>query len=552
MSEQHIPTKESRIRADLADGRPGTHSDDPSQTSGNTANASSTPTSQVFVGLLGLYGLILLPILRANRLYNDDLKRALFGRTGWDSNGRPLTTLLMKLLQAYDHALVDISPLTQMGAAVVLAWTGVLIAKRFAVRSPWVAALVVFPLGAQPFFLENLSYKFDALSMALAMMFALLPFVVLSNTRRAWWLGILSIFVCLNLYQPAFNACLVFLLLEVILGQLQEQAPRALARALAFRVIQVGVAALIYEGIVGIHVNGWVKQKGAPIQGLHELPQVGTNVLNYLHYIGSSFDEQWWLYFGPVLLVLGLIPIVVGIRYATRMRHSLPAWFVPAIVISSVLLPFIAFAFALGPLLVLADPPIAARVLVGVGPLLVAGLLIMEAAFRRWQRSERWILSITAMFAIGLCVIASAYGNALAAQKDFEDHIASRLADDIADLANHPISSILLDGSAGYSPETAHIVDQFPIVASLTPPYLAAEDSFHTHMFLLYYLADFTDLRLQSDTDSERLKSSLLARACESSPVHTRSAYHLYLVDDTAVVLLGSAQSQRCRSTTRK
>src|SRR5262249_46718944 len=154
------------------------------------------------------------------RYYNDDLKRALIGRTGWDSNGRPLTTLLMKLLQFYDHALIDISPFTQIGAVAILAWAGVLIARRYAIRSPLVAALVAFPLGAQPFFLENLSYKFDSLSMSLALFLALLPVVALREDRRGWWLGVAALFASLCLYQPAFTAFLIFVLVEVVVAQL--------------------------------------------------------------------------------------------------------------------------------------------------------------------------------------------------------------------------------------------------------------------------------------------------------------------------------------------
>src|SRR5579871_5714427 len=74
----------------------------------HSPSASASPRIAGFLALF--YSVLLLPILRADRLYNDDLKRALFGHTSWDSNGRPLTTLLMKLLQCYDHALVDISP----------------------------------------------------------------------------------------------------------------------------------------------------------------------------------------------------------------------------------------------------------------------------------------------------------------------------------------------------------------------------------------------------------------------------------------------------------
>ena len=101
--------------------------------------------------------------------------------------------------------LVDISPLPQIGAVLVLTWIGVLIARRYVATSPRSAALVAFPLGAHPFFLENLSYKFDALSMSLAILLAVLPIVALDAGRRGWWLGVLAIFASLNFYQPAIN-----------------------------------------------------------------------------------------------------------------------------------------------------------------------------------------------------------------------------------------------------------------------------------------------------------------------------------------------------------
>lgn len=496
-----------------------------------------------------LYGLILFPILRADRLYNDDLKRALFGRTGWDSTGRPLTTLLMKLLQCYDSALVDISPFTQLGAVAVLAWTGASIAQRYGVRSAWLGALVVFPLGAQPFFLDNLSYKFDALSMTLAMTAALIPFLLIEKRGRSWWWGVLSLFVCLNLYQPAVTAFPVFALLEVPLAQLKEERPETLLRGIWARVTQAAAAGVVYEVVVGIHVNGWVKRKSAPIHGLEGLSQIGVNARAFLHYIGASFNTHWWMYFGPMLVLLAIVPVIVGLRYTWRVRGTQSIWLTSALGITSALLSAVAVMLSFGPLLFLADPPIAGRVLVGLGPLLVAGLIVMEAASHRWGLSNRWTLGAGTLLGAGLCVIASAYGNAASAQKAYEDHVASGLADDIAEAsANHALQGLLLEGSVGYAPVTAHVIAQLPIVGSLTPMYIAGSDTFHTHIFLLHYLHPFVDLRLQTDPASEREKASLLARVCEMPPLHTRNSYRLYVIDEIGVVLLGSSYAQRCSS----
>lgn len=49
--------------------------------------------------LLAASGLLyVLPILLADRYYQDDLARSLYGATGWAGDGRPLTEWLMELL----------------------------------------------------------------------------------------------------------------------------------------------------------------------------------------------------------------------------------------------------------------------------------------------------------------------------------------------------------------------------------------------------------------------------------------------------------------------
>ena len=501
----------------------------------------------IFPLLLALYFLILFPILRANRYYNDDLKRALIGRTGWDSTGRPLTTLLMKLLQCYDHALVDISPLTQFGAIAVLAWIGVLIARRYAIGSPWMAALVAFPLGAQPFFLENLSYKFDALSMSLAVFLALLPIIALRDDRRGWWLGIVALFASLNFYQAAINAYLIFILMDLVLAQLHDKPPRELMRHFLSRAVQATVAMLIYQLLIGIHVNGWVKQKSEKIHSVAQVSLVKTNVVDFYSFIGHSFNEQWWRYFAPVLILIALFPIAVGIHYAIKVRRTQPAWVSAILFAVSFLLPVAALACVLGPMLLLVKPPIVPRVLVGVGALLAAGLIVMQAALRQWRRPDIWTLSVAGVLAIGMCSFASAYGNALSEQRNYEDRIAARLADDFAEFqVRYASNLLLLDGSAGYSPITAHVIEQFPLMRDLIPPYISSEDMFHTHIYLMYYLADFVDLRLNTDAKSLQFASSVFAQTCNSPPAVSTSAYTLHAIQKIAVVTFRADHIQRC------
>lgn len=504
--------------------------------------ASPQSDGRLFGVLMALYFLILYPILRANRYYNDDLKRALVGHTGWDSNGRPLTTLLMKLMQCYDSALVDISPLTQILAIALLAWIGVLIARRYAISSVWMAALVTFPLGAQPFYLENLSYKFDSLSMSLAILLALLPALTLGDRRHGWWLGVLALFGSLCFYQPAINVTLIFILLEVVMAQLRESPPRQWLGQLGSRVLQVGLTMLLYQLAVGIHIHGWVGRESRKIHSLGELPLIAENVAGFYRFISRSFDQQWQVYFLPLLIVLAIFPMLVGIRYALRRRGQLARVRIAALLAGALLLPVVALLCVAGPMLLLLKPELEPRVMMGVGALLVAALILMQAALTNWHRSMRWTLAAGCMLALGMCSLASAYGNALGEQKAYEDRIAANLADDLAELkSTRHIRGFLLDGGIGFAPITSHVAIAFPMINLLVSPYIASGDQFHTTDFLRYYIVDVPNIGRQVDPASLQSQKALLAGSLMTAPWRTTAVYTLRVVDDIAVVAVHPA-----------
>jgi hypothetical protein len=150
------------------------------------------------------------------------------------------------------------------------------------------------------------------------------------------------------------------------------------------------------------------------------------------------------------------------------------------------------------------------------------------------------------MLALGMCVIASAYGNALGAQKHYEERHASRLADDLAELkATHSIDAYFLDGSAGYSPVTKHVAEEFPMIDRLVRLYLSAGDTFHTGMFLSFYISDVTYME-RHEVENRPLIHAVLAEACQMVPTRQTSAYSLYVVGKTAAVMFPSERTFDC------
>ncbi len=134
-----------------------------------------------------LNGIVAYCILRADRYYVDDLGRVRSGYTGWTGDGRPLTSFIMQSLNM-GTPLTDLTPLPQMLAALLLGGCALLVARKFGIRDAATAAMAALPLGASPFFLENLSYRFDVLTMVLAVTLALLAVAETPwRGRRAAW-----------------------------------------------------------------------------------------------------------------------------------------------------------------------------------------------------------------------------------------------------------------------------------------------------------------------------------------------------------------------------
>jgi hypothetical protein len=474
--------------------------------------------------------LVLYPILRADRYANDDVLRAMRGNWGWNTDGRLLTNFVMRALEFGSARVFDIAPLPQLLAIATLAYVGVLIARRYlaASASPVQAALIAFPLGAQPFFLHNLSFRFDAFCMALAILFALLPLLRPTARKRDWLVGGVSLLACLNLYQPAICAFLLFALLELCVEPGAWKSPRAPLLRFAGRAAQVVAAMSLYQALFSGSFKGWIKQR-SEIASLADLPQtIATNLAAYAHYLVDAFSPRWLNLFVPLTLVAAIFPIVLVVRSirsaeTTRRRILLAAG-------ALLLVPAVCIAMC-GPMLLLRNPVYMPRVMIGVGAALCAALIAMHLALRARARSLPWQSGFAGVWALGMSVLAAAYGNAAARQKAYEEPIAQQIASDLATLQDHrAIDKYLVVGSTGLAPAAENSAQQFPLLRQLVPTYLA-DDEMWRHYYMVQFLGDADDAAFPGGY----YDPGLLARACATA-AQVRSAYRLAVVDRIGVV----------------
>ena len=488
---------------------------------------------RTFLVSLLLYSLILVPILRADRYYVDDWGHALLGYSHWAHDGRPLTDLLMRILGGHSP-LVDFSPLPQIGTVAVLSYLSVLVARKFKLCGPIIAALATLPLGANPFFLENLSFKFDSLPMALSVFLLLLPILsTAASTWRSWVTGTLLLTAGLCFYQPSINAFLVFLMLEFVFLQLDLVPFVRLCRSFAFRVLQLFSALALYRVVAAMTIQGaYAVQNTAT--GLTNLGLLEQNWIKAWSFIINSL---WHGFRWPLILPIaggGIVILLIGIRYANSNPALHPRW--SWRIVSYLTPPVILLLWlnaAVAAFLILINSPIGScRTMIGTGALLTSSLILLSTFLGRLKVPYAWICLVLVIPGYMMVNFASVYSNSLKEQKGYEANIASRLSDDIWKILDqYPVNRISIEGNVGFSPFVHHNLSRFRVLASLVPVDLRsdADGGFARTVLSSYGI----DIQARPAKDE---RQQLLAQAIKASPVVRTRHYELYRIDSDLVV----------------
>ncbi|MFC4277821.1 glucosyltransferase domain-containing protein [Achromobacter aloeverae] len=422
-----------------------------------------------FSAALILFGLILWPILHADRLYIDDMGRASDGYLGWGSDGRPLANVMMEVINA-GTPLTDITPIPQLGALLLLAALAALLARRLNLQGSWLPALCALPLAGSPYYLENLSYKFDVLTMTTAMTLAAIA--ALDPMRGGWWQvprKMLFLLMALCLYQPAANVYVLLVIAQVIIGQLRNLEPTELLRQVASQLGGTMLACILYVMVLKHTVSGGYSASHSAID-----PAIFfENLRRFWRYIWVTLTTMR----GWVLLALAGISVPVtllgALYYAVRQWPRAGAGVRVALCLAVPLLPLSLLVAPWGPMLVLAQPVFAPRVMMGFGALMTVSALILSTAVPLLRGDRRHVIGLLILPAAVMVVIASVYGNSLEQQKAYEDNLSGNMVDDVAALrARMPLEGIALVGQAGHPPIVKHNLRKHPILAELLPVHL--------------------------------------------------------------------------------
>lgn len=404
--------------------------------------------------LAAVYLAAISAVLRANFFYHDDIQRACWGWPNWGFS-RHVSNLLSKVLHTGTY-LTDISPLPQILAVGIIALTGVLCIHLITGKKEitfWQLVAAV-PIGISPYFLECLSFKFDAPYMALSVFFSVVPLLL---CRKKWYLYVLGVAACTVAMSSSYQASSgIFPMLVIVLGICRWIKGESIMQVLRFYLISAAAFLLglvIYRTFFMEELNAYATTAMAPLTQM--IPNAVFNYKRYIVHFLEGFNPEWLA--AAFILCLCFLVTAVGCSRQNKLFTF--------VLVGLAMIVMFVLAFGVYPFLM--EPLFYPRAMYGIGCFIAfMGIFAVSEGKKGYVAK-----GVSLMLAWAFLVFALTFGNALSVQAQYTDFRITEVIDDLAvcdTLAQEDVT-LQITGTIGYAPGVESMLDSYPMIRKLVP-----------------------------------------------------------------------------------
>ncbi len=435
--------------------------------------AAPTHGLRYYCALVMIYLVSFSALIRSNVNYHDDLQRKFDGEHGFHLFSRHLNSFLSRLLNT-DNYLVDISPLTQILAVLLIAAASYIVIITFANHkriSLW-SVVAVLPLGLSPYFQECMSFKFDSPFMALTIFLNLLP-LLFYDRKPSLYIPITAL--CIASAATSYQACLgIFpsaVALLVLLHWIQGKDFKEILQLIFRSVGGYLTGVLVYRIFIMRPVDSYVTSETFSLSEM--IPGVIRNLGTYFQYVVSDFDEKWLLCIG--ILVVSLL--VLGVMQAKQKKALTGILGIAAVVLAACL--------SFGIYLALVEPSVHCRAMYGFGVFLAVLAVLVTSL------PKSTIAKLSALY-LSWCLIIFAflYGNVVKDQQDYMDFRVETVLHDLHAMESFQAENdkkIQITGTMGMTPILENMPQYGKVLNRMVTLTFNQRSSFNYFAFMNFY-----------------------------------------------------------------
>lgn len=406
---------------------------------------------QLVTGFLLLF---YFPFLLTHPYFADDWHRATEEFANFRAFGRVFGSYFLHFLTSDYQNLTETTPLFKLASIAIIIGSVCFTLKIRKIPFTTVSAVAVIAFLFNPFFISCLLYRYDCLTMTIAMMSALLAWAFFSKRPIV---SVLFLILSLGTYQPFINLFILLGVAEftyrIINGQSIKESIYTLLRLCAVYFIAFAIYRLAIIPAYSVKTG---RSTFIPFDSIG-LSIVITKIKVTLNIYSDFLSLTGKIIYGTgVLLALcGLISTCKKKANNKRLLRILIALFALIIV----------FPLSYGPFLLLSDTAINGRIL---APMIVFSVIIAALATDfLLNHRPKWLAYVFIVLFL-LCPLSFSYmaSNARTNQDDFEDFITKDVASQI--FLHFPENkTVFVDGKLPFAPLVRGGAKRYPGLAGL-------------------------------------------------------------------------------------
>lgn len=398
-------------------------------------------------------------IIRANFYYNDDLGRNLEGYTGNAYDSRYVADWISIIVGGNKYN-TDMSPLTQILGCLFLAIA--VVAAAYVFNKGRNLTWMHYAFGTlimSPFFLSNMSYKYDSVFMAVSVCAAVIPFVWRDKKVLFYLSSAAGILVMCMTYQassgiyPMMALMIAFLEWNSGEKELKESALFCLKAAAVYIASLAFFALFLMKPIEEGYINTSVFSFEEFVSG------VISNYKEFYLTVVADFMKNWNILTFVAILFL----FILFVLQSARKKVASAGMFA----LMMILLLLVVFGVY----------PVFSRTLISPRSMYGFSFFLMICGFAlltfdgiiAWGGKAVMLVLAWCMFAFSFT-----YGNALAQQMKYVDFRVQEVIDDLADLdimLTDDEKNMMIEGDIGFCPAIENYTYDYVLITELIPVY---------------------------------------------------------------------------------